>query len=134
MLWEVEILPKKHDPEAARVCQEVALLTHATDLTSCVQLAARGFLLEGIFPRDTAERLLHELLLDPIAETGRVGELNTFTTIEAGNGAEPRRLQAFATVLLKPGVMDPVAESVEVAARDLGVELFSVRTFRRYYA
>ena len=29
MLWEVEILPKHHDPEAARVREELALLTHA---------------------------------------------------------------------------------------------------------
>ncbi len=43
-------------------------------------------------------------------------------------------LRSIATVLLKPGVMDPVAESVGLAARDLGIDLFSVRTFRRYYA
>jgi phosphoribosylformylglycinamidine synthase len=36
------------------------------------------------------------------------------------------------SVLLKPGVMDPVAESVLAAARDLDIALESVRTFRRY--
>ena len=35
-------------------------------------------------------------------------------------------------MLLKPGVMDPVAESVLAAARDLGLEVRGVRTFRRY--
>src|SRR5207302_1773680 len=44
------------------------------------------------------------------------------------------RLQAFATVLLKPGVMDPVADSVSLAAHDLKIPVTSVRTFRRYYA
>src|SRR4029079_18381421 len=37
------------------------------------------------------------------------------------------------TVLLKPGVMDPVAMSVIAAARDAGVTLDTVQTFRRYY-
>lgn len=129
MLWEVEILPKGHDAEAERVCAELALLTH-TPTSRCVERASRGYLLEGIFPRTQAERILHDLLLDPIAETGRVGELNAFADLEH-NGA---RLNRLATVLLKPGVMDPVAESVQAAARDLGIELFSVRTFRRYYA
>src|SRR5205807_6732679 len=78
-------------------------------------------------------------LVDPISEIGRVGELNAFGFVDApgggdGRGGQARRLNRLATVLLKPGVMDPVAESVELAARDLGIELLSVRTFRRYYA
>jgi len=132
MLWEVEILPKHHDPESERVNQEVALLTHDQRENRCIELASRGYLLEGIFPRDTAERLLKELLLDPIAESGRVGELNSLPLVD--RSGQNGRLQALATVLLKPGVTDPVSESVELAARDLGIELFSVRTFRRYYA
>ena len=36
------------------------------------------------------------------------------------------------TVLLKPGVTDPVALSVLAAARDLGMTADAVRTFRRY--
>src|SRR5207249_3517290 len=35
-------------------------------------------------------------------------------------------------VLLKPGVMDPVAQSVLSAARDMRLSLAAVRTFRRY--
>src|SRR5207245_11667654 len=35
-------------------------------------------------------------------------------------------------VLLKPGVMDPVAQTVVEAARDLGMRLEAVRKFRRY--
>jgi phosphoribosylformylglycinamidine synthase II len=127
MLWEVEILPKSHDPEKARVNEELDLLTHGGGRTSVVDLASRGFLLEGKFSKIEAERIANELLADAIVETGRVGELNAF------DKAEPD-LHAFATVLLKPGVMDPVAQSVEQAARDLGIHLDSVRTFRRYYA
>jgi len=130
MLWEVEILPTVHDAEKDRVSQELALLTHDRSNGAAVELSSRGFLLEGDIARDGAERLLHELLLDSLAERGRVGELNAFADVDTKAG----KLQALATVLLKPGVMDPVAQSVELAARDLGVPLQSVRTFRRYYA
>ena len=90
-------------------------------------MTARGFLVEGDFPRQAAEQLLHRLLLDPLVETGRVEAL-------PGKTEAPGKLRAIATVLPKPGVMDPVAQSVGLAARDLGITLQSVRTFRRYYA
>ena len=124
MLWEIEILPNHADPERARVNGELSLLTHDED--AVVGRAARGFLVEGDLDQEAAERLMRELLVDPLVETGRVGPLNSFRQ----NG----RLAAFATVLYKPGVMDPVAESVELAARDLDIPIASVRTFRRYYA
>ncbi|MEI7685526.1 MAG: AIR synthase related protein, partial [Planctomycetota bacterium] len=125
MLWEIEILPNHSDPETHRVNQEVGLLTHRSDAHP-VSLASRGFLVEGELTKDDAERLAHDLLVDALVETGRVGSLNDFTSHQD--------LAAFATVLLRPGVMDPVAQSVEGAARDLGIKLASVRTFRRYYA
>ena len=40
--------------------------------------------------------------------------------------------RADATILFKPGVTDPTAQSVIEAARDLGLHLESVATFRRY--
>jgi phosphoribosylformylglycinamidine synthase II len=129
MLWEVEVLPKQQDPEKERVCQEYALLSHDKEGTPPIDLASRGFLVEGDLDRIQAEQLLNELLADSLAEVGRAWELNAFAGIEPRPG-----LRAIATVLLKPGVMDPVAQSVEEAARDLGIELASVRTFRRYYS
>jgi phosphoribosylformylglycinamidine synthase len=130
MLWEVEILPTLHDPETERVRKELALLTHGRH-DAGIDLSARGYLLQGALDQEHADRLLGELLLDPLAEAGRVGLLNAFSGYDRPGG--PSLLPA-ATVLLKPGVMDPVAESVLAAARDLGIELESVRTFRRYYA
>ncbi|MCI0681862.1 MAG: AIR synthase related protein, partial [Gemmataceae bacterium] len=130
MLWEIEILPKHHDAEARRVVGEYTLL-NAGAAPPAITRSSRGYLLEGDFPLDKAELILNELLLDPLVEIGRVGPLNAFTSFQPREGAA---LQAVATVLLKPGVMDPVAESVLLAARDLGVELESVRTFRRYYS
>src|SRR5262245_33787842 len=118
MLWEIEIQPRGHDAERDRVREEFDLLTHARSGDGPVARSARGYLVEGNLDRPQAERLLHELLLDPLAETGRLGGLN--------EGADGGRL---ATVLLKPGVMDPAAMSVVDAARDLGIPVESVRTF-----
>jgi phosphoribosylformylglycinamidine synthase subunit PurSL len=122
MLWEIEIQPKGHDPERARVAEEYDLLTHSRAGAGLLTAAARGYLLEGELTREQIDTLARELLVDALAETGRVGELN--------QAAAPDRL---ATVLLKPGVMDPAALSVVDAARDLGIEVGSVRSFRRYY-
>jgi phosphoribosylformylglycinamidine synthase len=129
MLWEVEILPKLHDPDRVRVNQEFTLLCHGNVDRAPIDLSSHGYLLEGELSEENARRLLEELLLDPLAEEGRVGPLNSFTTAKTAN----EDLQALATVLLKPGVMDPVAQSVLQASSDLGITLDSVRTFRRYY-
>jgi phosphoribosylformylglycinamidine synthase len=125
MLWEIELEPKDHDSERARVAGEYHLLTHQ-DGNGIFQRTTRGYLIEGILGRDQAERLLKELLVDPLAERGRLEKLNADKTSRETNGHS-------LTVLLKPGVMDPVALSVVSAANDLGILLGSVRTFRRYY-
>jgi phosphoribosylformylglycinamidine synthase len=122
MLWEVEIQTTERDPERERVCEEFDLLTHTHRGTDLIARSARGFLLEGDLDRPQAEHLLEELLLDPLIETGRVSELD-----QAGDE------HVVATVLLKPGVMDPTAQSVLETARGLGIPVASVRTFRRYF-
>ncbi len=122
MLWEVEIQPRGSDTELARVREEYTLLTHSRQAADLITGSARGFLLEGDLDRAQADQLLRELLVDPVAETGRLGTLN-----------EHFRPDTLATVLLKPGVMDPVAMSVVDAARDLGIALDSVRSYRRYF-
>jgi phosphoribosylformylglycinamidine synthase len=123
MLWEVEIRPKQHDSERARVCDEFKLLTHGSDAGRFVTAASRGFLLEGELNRTHIDNLAAELLVDPLVE---VAEIHA-----PKQGAIEH--QGFATVLLKPGVMDPVALSVVNAAHDLGIPVDSVRTFRRYF-
>jgi phosphoribosylformylglycinamidine synthase len=122
MLWEIEVRPRGHDAERDRVAEEFDLLTHTSRGRELVTGTARGYLVEGPLTRQEAERLAGELLVDAVAERGRVCSLN-----EPG-GAPPA-----ATVLLLPGVMDPAALSVQDAARDLGIPVESVRTFRRYF-
>jgi phosphoribosylformylglycinamidine synthase subunit PurSL len=127
MLWEVEIRPIGRDPERERVCDEFDLLTHSQRGADLVSASARGYLLEGNLPREAAERLHNELLVDPLVEAGRLSEV--------GSNSSTLRSppSSFVTVVLKPGVMDPAAQSVLDAARDLGIRLDAVRTFRRYF-
>ena len=122
MLWEIEIRPKGDDAERRRVAEEFDLLTHRRDGLAVFAAASRGYLLEGNLSREDAERLMRDLLVDALVETGRLATLDA-----------PPASDLLATVLLLPGVMDPTALSVVGAARDLGLTVESVRTFRRYF-
>jgi phosphoribosylformylglycinamidine synthase len=122
MLWEIEIRPRGRDGRREQAAGEYDLLTHTADGERVVTGSAHGYLLEGGLDIAGAERLMHKLLVDDLAETGRLGPLG-----------EPPAADLLATVLPAPGVMDPVALSVVAAAADLGVAVDSVRTFRRYF-
>src|SRR4051794_29420557 len=120
MLWEVEIRPQGRDAERERVCDEFDLLTQSSRGGDLLKSASRGFLLEGYLDREAAHKLAVELLVDSVVATSTLSEVGH----EKGDES--------ITVLLKPGVMDPVAESVLLASQDLGQPLEAVRTFRRY--
>ncbi|HJZ55291.1 MAG TPA: AIR synthase related protein, partial [Gemmataceae bacterium] len=120
MLWELEIRPRGRDGERERVCDEFDLLTHAQRGGDLVSASARGFLLEGNLGDADLARLADEVLADPLIETA--------TTRPLG-GAEGHAY----TVLLKPGVMDPVAQTVLDTAKVLSLPVTAVRTFRRYF-
>src|SRR6266849_9478973 len=148
MLWEIEIRPRGPDRERDRIGEEYNLLIHAKDGAHLVAVTARGYLLEGDLTRPEAGRLLTDLFVDPIAESGTIAELTSTEqggvgqagcvnapVPKPGSSLTPRAAShpGKVTVLLKPGVMDPVALSVVDAGRDLGLTVDSVRTFRRYY-
>jgi phosphoribosylformylglycinamidine (FGAM) synthase PurS component len=128
MLWEVEISPKgQENPGLARVEAEYALLGLPKLADGPVILdALRGFLLEGELNSDDVNQLTAELLVDPVVEEAVINPIPSEPDLNISAGA------LHWTVLLRPGVMDPAAESVLAAARDLGIKLESVRTFRRF--
>jgi phosphoribosylformylglycinamidine synthase len=120
MLWELEIKPLGRDGERERVCDEFDLLTHAERGGDLIATSAHGFLLEGELSDEHRAQLTGEVLVDPIVEKGEFAPVGS----RAGH---------YYTVLLKPGVMDPVAQTVLDAVQMLGVPATAVRTFRRYY-
>src|SRR5204862_6355022 len=84
--------------------------------------------------------------VDPIVEqavVGRVGDACLNESLASANpqsatsspaaAGNPQSTIHILTVLLKPGVMDPVAQSVITAANDLGVRPQAVATIRKYW-
>lgn len=120
MLWDVEIKPIGRDVERERVCDEFDLLTHAERGGDLIAGSARGFLLEGFLGDADLEKLINEVLADPLVETV------TAMPVAAKMGH-------YYTILLKPGVMDPVATTILDTARLLKFPVDGVRTFRRYF-
>ena len=106
---------------ADRVAEEYDLLTHGKSGSALITGASRGWLVEGPLTSHLADLLMRRLFVDSLVETGVLGTLN-----------EHMDKDRLATVLYKPGVMDPAALSVADAARDLGCPAFR-RSFRRYY-
>jgi len=120
MLWELEIRPLGKDGERERVCDEFDLLTHAQRGGDLITASARGFLIEGDLTEEHRARLTGEVLVDPLVDSGAFAPVGT-------------RAAYSYTVLLKPGVMDPVAQTVLDTLRLLGAPATAVRTFRRYF-
>jgi phosphoribosylformylglycinamidine synthase len=105
------------DPVGNAVRQQIAEFGTRTGPIS----TARIFLLETSADRQSVQRIADELLADPIVETAEVF------------GSAPRDAgKSRIEIHLKPGVMDPVAESTEMAIRDMGIEVREVRTGRAY--
>lgn len=122
MHWEVEIFSKTdRDVERERIVQEFNLLTQSSRGHHLIASTSRGYLLEGELTSDSVHYLARELLVDSVVETCKVSPLGEF------------RNQQSVTVLLKPGVMDPVAQSVLETASHLSLPVVTVRTFRRYH-
>jgi phosphoribosylformylglycinamidine synthase II len=81
----------------------------------------RIFLLDTDANEAQVTRIAGELLADPIVELAEIVGAKTQAT--AGSRIE---------IHLKPGVMDPVATSTEMAIRDMGLPVNAVRTGRAY--
>ncbi len=129
MLWEIDIhpLPGLQDHEARRVAGVAAEMGIGHNLSIH---SARGFLLESD-SLDAAQvsRLASELFADGTVErpvVAKVGDINLVAPPQ-DNGA------TLLQVLLKPGVMDPVAQSAEAAVRDFGFSVTALRTLRKYW-
>jgi len=128
MLWEVDIYPREGLPDliAQRVAADAADLGLAKDLEVH---AAYGYLIQGEIQRSEVERIAHELLADRVVE-----EVDIFP-LSGGNGQAPRGEEhpgRLIHVLPKPGVMDPVALSVQTAIADFGLRAEAVRTLKKY--
>jgi len=81
----------------------------------------RIFLIDSEASPEQMQRVAAQLLADPIVETAQL-------VAEAADDSGVSRIE----IHLKPGVMDPVAASTEMAMRDMGLKVKEVRTGRAY--
>jgi phosphoribosylformylglycinamidine (FGAM) synthase PurS component len=81
----------------------------------------RIFLIDAESERAQVERAAKELLADLVVESAEVLDR-----------APDDRGKSRIEIHLKPGVMDPVATSTEMALRDMGIKVREVRTGRAY--
>ncbi|MBN2376229.1 MAG: phosphoribosylformylglycinamidine synthase subunit PurL [Sedimentisphaerales bacterium] len=122
MINRIEIYTKSdyEDVHGQEVLADITQL--GIETVQAVQVL-RVFLLEGNLDSETLQRIAREVLVDPVSELYCLGQ----------SGAPAGLAQAtIMEVHLKPGVTDPVAASTMMALADMGLELESVRTARKY--
>ncbi len=120
---EIGLKPGLLDPAGAEACADLvdsglAGLDHVRVL--------RVFFLRGALTPAEVERAAVEVLADPVQEVYAVRE--DLDLDQAGQHAEPQ----LVTVLRKPGVTNPEAESARVALQGVGISVDDVQSARTY--
>ena len=128
--WRVEVFraPGMDDPEGASVLAAIHEL--GADAIRSVR-TGRGFLLPATLPRPVLERAAREFLSDPLLDEARIYAPRERPAVAPAGSAR-------ILVMRKPGVMDPVALTVQrtllrthLVPRELS-ESLHVATFRVY--
>src|SRR5262249_39314953 len=131
MLWEIDIYPAPGQPD--RLALQVAADAAELGLASGLQItAASGYLLQGNLQRQQVQQLAEELFADRVLERALVSSIPEAASPESSSpdrGKQPLLVH----VLPKPGVMDPVAQSVQEAIADFGFSVEVVRTLRKFW-
>lgn len=131
-LWQIDIHPAagQVNRDAHRVAEEI----HELGLGDNLDVKfARGFLVQGDLDHKAAVALANTLLADAVTETPQVAAVSDPKLL-----AHPELPASVGSVhvvhvMPKPGVMDPVAASTELASRDAGLAVESVRSLRKYW-
>jgi phosphoribosylformylglycinamidine synthase len=111
--WRIEVFRREgiDDPEGDQLLASLDEI--AVEGVVRARLG-RGFLLPGSLARGDVERICRELLADPLLDEARV--------TAPGEAPAPRSRRASRVLVArKPGVMDPVALTVERALRRIGL-------------
>jgi len=128
--WRIEVFPASgfDDPEGRRLMAAARELDPERFAGLGAARAGRGYLLPPGLPRETVERAVRELLADPVIDSPRVTEPGHAPAVSGHTGSAAVHR---ALVAKKPGVMDPVAETVRRALADCGIDVQGpVQTFR----
>lgn len=123
-VFRIEIMPnEKHNHR--RQDEALAAELREAGLSGLTHLhSSRLIFIEGELERSAIEELARELLIDPITERAAI--------LQAGDEIPKAACDLSVEIHLKPGVMDPVAESTLTELRAAGRAVAAVRTARRY--
>ncbi len=118
MIYRIDVRARNgSDPAGAAVRKQIGELGKQVGPIKTF----RVFLIDTEMDAAAVRRVADELLADPVVEAA---EVFSGRADDAGHS----RIE----VHLKPGVMDPVAASTEMAIRDMGLPVRQVRTGRAY--
>ena len=120
MIYRIDV--RSRDGSADPVGASIANQMKELGLSAGSIQSARIFLLDTDANEHDLARIANELISDAIVETAEVAS-------KPGSGD---RNKSLIEVHLKPGVMDPVATSTEMAIRDMGLKVKEIRTGRAY--
>ena len=139
MLWEVDIHPADGQPDmlgraSGRAGRRIGFGRSAD------RRRRPRLLIQGAARSRQVERIARELLADRVVERTVVAAAGEAALIEPPPGRDPSPPQwrrqwhvQLVHVLPKPGVMDPVAQSVLSAIADFGIRAEAVRTLKKYW-
>ena len=121
MLWHIDIRPAEGQADhiGGRLATEAVELGIGGPWTI---RASRGFLVEGAITEVMIRKAAREVLSDPVVETVVIQQAGS--SVSGGS--------TVVSVLPKPGVTDPEAESALSILQDLGYRVSNVRTIRSY--
>ncbi len=132
MLWEVDIYPAPGQPDL--LGRQVAAAAAELGLAENLQIAAaRCYLIQADWQQAQIDRVTLELLTDRVVERAIVAPVGdeTLNTFPFPTSHSP--IPLLLHVLPKPGVMDPVAQSVISVISDFGLKVETVRTLKKYW-
>jgi phosphoribosylformylglycinamidine synthase len=115
---DVRARPGTPDPLGQSIRQQVRDLNKPAEAVQTTRI----FLLDTDAEPASIRRIAAELLADPVVESAEIFDRKSVSS----QGSS--RIE----VHLKPGVMDPVAASTEMAVRDFGISVRQVRTGRAF--
>jgi phosphoribosylformylglycinamidine synthase II len=117
MIYRIDVRSKSVDPLGTSIQHQIAEFGQTVGTVE----TSRIFLIDTDADRGAVGRIASELLADPIVESAEVFSKNPDDTGRS-------RIE----IHLKPGVMDPVAASTEMAIGDMGLSVRQVRTGRAF--
>ena len=122
--WRIEVLVRSDMPDPAGNAALRSL--HQAGLTGITSVRSRrGFLLGAGLTAAQAGQVASTVLMDPVTDRF---ELLAPDALPPAPAAGTHRV----SILLRPGVTDPVAHSVEKAMRDLGLPAVAAATYKAY--